>query len=297
MYTLNSRGNKMMTVKGRDCSIVVKTSYREMNVPYSEETIREAVSLLQEEAAIEGDGINRAIQRNNGVTGCIVTPLTIATTPLLLYLAMGSAGLPVFISETRNLYKYQLSLLPLEDTEFFDLIQDRGGERSLYEACRVQGFELRIEREQAIKLKLDITGERYPVVYPYTERAIPEKGERFFVENVNFRINEKDYENIYGLTLTTNKENGTKTELWIRRVLENGHDLSDIIDELTFTAQLLQEKYELRHYGTFRITVNQLVLTSDETQVNTTDTVIGPLRYYVAGTVRAEVFSSSEEAM
>jgi hypothetical protein len=39
---------------------------------------------------------------------------------------MGAAGNPVYISETRNLYQYRLSLLPMEDTDCFDLIQDRG---------------------------------------------------------------------------------------------------------------------------------------------------------------------------
>jgi hypothetical protein len=102
-----------MKVQGNDCSIVIKTQYRETDIPYSEETIREAVSLLQEEAAIEGDGISRAIRKSNGVTGCVVTPLTIGTAPFLLYLAMGSVGNPVFVSETRDLYQYQLNLLPL----------------------------------------------------------------------------------------------------------------------------------------------------------------------------------------
>jgi hypothetical protein len=129
-----------MKVQGCDCSIVIKTTHHEFDVPYSEETIREAVSLLHEEASIEGDGISKAIQKSSGVTGCIVTPLTIGAAPLLLYLAMGSAGLPVFVSETRDLYQYQLNLLPLEDTDCFDLIQDRGMERRLFEACRVKKF-------------------------------------------------------------------------------------------------------------------------------------------------------------
>ena len=155
-----------MKVQGCDCSIVIKTAYREMDVPYSEETLRGAVSLLQEEAPIEGDGICRAIRKRGGVTGCVVTPLTIETAPLLLYLAMGSAEVPVFVSETRDLYQYKLNLLPLEDTDCFDLVQDRGGERKLFESCRVMGFELRIEREQAIKIKIDIRGEYPSVIYP-----------------------------------------------------------------------------------------------------------------------------------
>jgi hypothetical protein len=98
-----------MTVQGRDCVIVIKTQYRETGIPYAEETIREAVSLLQEEAAIEGDGFCRAIRKSSGVTGCVVTPLTIGTAPLLLYLAMGSSGLPLYVSETQNIYLYKLS--------------------------------------------------------------------------------------------------------------------------------------------------------------------------------------------
>jgi hypothetical protein len=75
-----------MLVNDRDCLIVIKTRYREMGIPYAEETIREAVSLLKEEAAIEGDGSCRAIRKSGGVTGCVVTPLTIGTAPLLLYI-------------------------------------------------------------------------------------------------------------------------------------------------------------------------------------------------------------------
>ena len=292
-----------MKVQGCDCSIVIKTTHKETDIPYSEETIREAVSLLHEEASIEGDGTNRAIRKNSGVTGCVVTPLTIGTAPLLLYLAMGSAGLPVFVSETRNVYHYRLNLLPLEDTECFDLIQDRQGrnekvkgksERWLYEGCRVKGYELRVMRDEAIKLKLDICGERTPFVYPYTDTFVRESGERFCGENVTYQINGKEYNNIYGLTLTTKKDGGTRTELWIKRVLDNVSDLPQIIDDIIITAQLLRDKYEQRHFGMFRIFIKRLVLVSDETNVNSADTVIGPLRYYVAGTVSTEVFTSGE---
>jgi predicted RNA-binding protein len=34
--------------------------------------------------------------------------------------------------------------------------------------------------------------------------------------------------NIYGVTLLSQKENGTKTELWIRRALERGTDIPEI---------------------------------------------------------------------
>ena len=43
-----------MFVNGCDCSIVIKTSHLEKDIPFSDETIREAVSILHEEASIEG---------------------------------------------------------------------------------------------------------------------------------------------------------------------------------------------------------------------------------------------------
>jgi hypothetical protein len=286
-----------MKVQGGDCLIVVKTQYREMGIPYAEETIREAVSLLKEEAAIEGDGSRGAIKKSGGVTGCVVTPLTIGTVPLLLYLAMGSAGLPLYVSESRNLYRYKLDLLPVEGGSRFDLIQDRGGSRILYEGCAVTGFELRYNRGEAIHLKLDVKGECPPAIYPYTDQLKTETGERFMGNRVSYRINGTEYLNIYGLTLSTKKEGGTRTELRLKRSLEQGGNLPGIIDELTITAQLLRDKYEYRYFGMFRITLKRLVLVSDETAVDCADAVIGPLRYYVAGTVNAEVFTNSGETI
>jgi hypothetical protein len=66
---------------------------------------------------------------------------------------------------------------------------------------------------------------------------------------------------------------------------------------LIVTAQLQRDTYELRHYGAFRITLKRLVFISDETDINTADTVIGPLRFYAAGAVSTEVFTSGEEVI
>ena len=286
-----------MKVQGCDCSIVIKTAHRELDVPYSEETIREAVSLLQEEVSIEGNGVSKAIRKRGGVTGCVVTPLTIRTVEHLLYLAMGFAGNMEFVTGTRNLYRYCLKMLPMKDTEGFDLVQDRGGERRQFEGCRVKGFELRIEKEQAIKLKLEISSDIPPVVYPYQDYFARENGELFNGDNVKYRINGKEYVNIYGLTLSAKKEYGTRTEIWIKRILDTGSYIPEIIDEIVITAQLLRDKYENRHFGTFRITVKELVLASDETNINSSDTVIGPLRYYVAGTVSTDVFTFGDRGL
>ncbi|MDR0287341.1 MAG: hypothetical protein LBI03_06535 [Clostridiales bacterium] len=280
-----------MLVNGCDCSIVIKTAHKEFDVPYSDETLHEAVSFLQEEASIEGDGVCGGLRKTCGVIGCIVTPLTIGTAHLLLCLAMGACGNPALVSETRNLYQYRLDLLPTEDTEHFDLIQDRGGERKFYEGCNVQGFELRILRDEAIKLKLEICGVCAPRIYPYVDTFEREQGERFKGDCVSYRINGKDFSNIYGITLVSKKIGGTHTELWIKRVLQQGGDIPAIIDELIITAKLLRNEYEYRYFGTFRITVKRLVQTNDETEINAADNVVGPLRYYVAGGVSAEVFT------
>jgi hypothetical protein len=83
-----------MLVNGCDCLIVIKTQYHEMGVPYAEETIREAVSLLKEKAAIEGDGSCRAIRKSGGVTGCgyAFDPWDGSPSPLS---GNGKRGLPV----------------------------------------------------------------------------------------------------------------------------------------------------------------------------------------------------------
>jgi hypothetical protein len=286
-----------MTAQGRDCAIVIKTDYREMGIPYSEETIREAAAILKEEASIEGAGVCRGIRKSGGVTGCVVAPLTLGTAPLLLALAMGGAGTPEYVSETRNLYRYVLELLPAEDSARFDVVQERGGVRRVYGGCVTAGFELRIDREGAVKLKLDIRGERGPAIWPYQEMERAETGERFMGNQVRYWLNGVEYLNIYGLTIAARKQGGTRTEIRLHRVLKTGEDFPDTIDTLTVTAQLLRDKYEERNYGMFRLVLTGLALMADETDVDCADAVIGPLRYYCAGKTSAEMFTTTGETL
>jgi hypothetical protein len=284
-----------MLVNGYDCSIVIKTEHWEIDVPYSNETVREAVTLVQEEASIEGDGVCRGLRKTSGVTGCVVTPLTIGTAPLLLFLAMGGAENPAFVSETRNLYLYRFDLMPSEDTKHFDLVQDRKSGRRFFEGCRVQGFELRVMREEAIKLKLDIVSECPARAYPYTNTFEREAGERFKGDCVTYKVNGQGYRNIYGITFVSKKQGGTRNEIWIKREKNKGLDIPEVIEEMTITAQLLRDKHEYKYYGIFRITLKTLVLVSDETEINSVDAVIGPLRYYIAGSASIEVFNPTGE--
>jgi hypothetical protein len=284
----------MGNLQGRDCSIALKTANREAALLYSEETIREKMILLREEASVEGDGYCRALRVSGGVTGCVVTPLTLETAPLLFCLAMGGEEEPVYVSETRNLYSRRLRLLPTEDSIRFAVEQDRGGSRKRYEGCVVVGFELRALRGQAIKLKLDIRGEQASVARPDQDAVFLKREERFMGDRVVCRINGAEYRNIYGFTLTARKEGGTKTKLWIRRAVERGSDLPEFIEELTIGAELLRDEYECRRRGMFRLRLSRLALESDETTVDCADGVIGPLRYYCAGGVSAETFTNEK---
>jgi len=291
-----------MKVNGNECSIVIRTTNHEFYVPYAEETVREAVAFLTEETPIEGEGNYRAIQKKCGVTGCIVTPLTLKTIPYLFYIAFGSSEKPVFKSETRNIYGSLLKLLLLEDSDRFDVIQDRKTERRIFTNCRINGFEFRVEREQPVKLKLDICGENLAAPYLYTDKIENEIGERFDSNYVDYWINGKENHHIYGLTMLVKKDKGVKTEIWIRRAIEKElnqrfNDVPENIDELIISARLLNDKYEFRNYGMFRITLKKLVFVSDETNVNSSDAVVGSLRYYVFGEVTATVYTSGEKVL
>jgi hypothetical protein len=294
-----------MIVHGADCRLTILNADREIALPYSEETIREAVYVLAEEAGIEGDGNRRAIRRSAGVTGCVITPLTIGTAPLLWALALGEAGPPLFVSETRNLYKYTLRLTPLEDSPAFTLIRERGAERIQFEHCRVSGFELRINRETAgvmpgtVFLRLDINGDTPPEPYLLKTDSGLNPAERFKEPGVRYALNGVENKTIYGLTVTAAKKGGTKTEVRIHRILGQGigyreWGIGEDIKSLTVTARLFRDRYEWRTVGMFRLTFSNLLLMTDETSINTSGPVIGPLRYYCAGSVSAEVFTENE---
>jgi hypothetical protein len=289
-----------MFVHGSDCSIVIQTSHNVIDVPYSSETIREVVTMLYEEASIEGDGTIKGLQKYSGVTGCVVTLLTLHTAPILLCLTFGFSDNPVFVSGTRDMFQSRLRLVPYEDSEKFDLIQDRcsgNGERRLFEHCRVKSFELRIEREQNIKLKIDVDSDVAPRVYPYDDIFQREQGEQFHSDCVVYSIDASEYKNVYGVTIQCNKENGTKTEVWIKRVLEQENKLPEQIKKCIITAYLLRDTYEYGRYGTFKITMSNLVLISDETNIESSDAVMGMLRYHVNDSVSADVFTLGDSTL
>jgi len=284
-----------MMVNGCDCTIVIGTEHFETDIPFSDETVRGAVSLMERQASIEGDGVRRVSGRVVGTTGCLISPLTIDTAPLLLGLALGSVEKSVQLSVAGDFYRHFLCLAPMEDAELFDIVQDRGGgEKVFYEGCEVEGFELRLSRGDAVKLRLDICGVFEPRPYPYKDRTERKDGERFNGDNVVYNVNGKENSGIYGLIVSSKRKGSLRTELWIKRALNAGPDIPQLIDELCLTAKLVRDRYDKRYFGTFKIRFNNLVRVADETNVNSADAVIGPVRYYVSGAVSAEVFGSRE---
>jgi hypothetical protein len=99
------------------------------------------------------------------------------------------------------------------------------------------------------------------------------------------------------LTVSCDKTNGTKTEVSIHRALEDEFSFPAVIENLTVSAKLFRDKYEERELGRFEIKFENLKLISDYTEVNTADTVIGPLRYLVCGEITASVYNEGTEAL
>jgi hypothetical protein len=144
-------------------------------------------------------------------------------------------------------------------------------------------------------LRLDISGDTPPEPYlPETGGGVS-SAERFKENGMGYAVNGVEYNTIYGLTVTAAKRGGTKTEVRIHRIIRNGEAFSSVIESLTVTARLFRDCYERRRPGMFRLSFSKLLLMADETAVNSSGAVIGPLRYYAAGPVMAEVYSESNK--
>jgi hypothetical protein len=279
-------------VNGSDCGILIKTKYQAANLPYSEESVRDAVSILKN---WEGTFSERRV---NGVTGCVVTPLTIGTAPLLLGLAMGTAGKPAIVSDTKTLFRHTANLCNLRSAKKFDLIQDRGDRRVLFERCKVKRFELRIFRDEAIKLKIDLTSTNGGIeIGTEPHKRHEQNEERFNGNGVTYFVNGVAYKNIYGVTIRTWKDGGLCTEVRLHRILDDACSFPDIVENLDIEAKLFCNTYEGGGFGMFKLSLTRLVLMADETTVNSVGPVIGPLRYYVSGLVHCDVFTNDNSQL
>jgi hypothetical protein len=196
-----------------------------------------------------------------------------------------------YTSGTRNLYRQAFRLCAADEAARFYLHEQRGNEEKIYPECFCKGFELRIEREEAVKLHIDIGGD----IAAKTYIADPVKknisyAERFKESGVEYFINQRKYNSIYRFVLSCEKSNGCKTAVLVYRYLNTDSEPPGYIETLTLRANLFRDMYEPGQHGKFSITLSDLRLLSDETEVCAADAVIGGLRYSVCGAVSADVF-------
>jgi len=227
-------------------------------LPFSEETIREDYQPKKHNPPIEGNDRITAVEGTSGTTGCFVTSLNADTAPFLLALALGKP--------TR-----------------FDIYQIRGTEKRNYPDCWVNGYELRIGREQDIKLRLDVKGVEAPKPAIWNMEANPSMGKRFHGGDTEYIVDGLRRENIYGITLSTTMTEGVGTLIWIHRSMTVGEAFLRSLATLKVIASIPG------FGGWFRLHIENMMPVSDETRVDCADAVIGPIRYWVNGTISFEV--------
>jgi hypothetical protein len=279
-------------VNGRDYTVRLGMGGMEAAVPFLSETLREKVCFSGEHAPVEGDGRCGGLTEKAGTTGGLTAFLTLESAPPLLGAAFGKQAEWLYVSGTRNLYTRELGLCAADDSERFYLCRQRGTEETVYGDCYCGGFELRIERNGAVKPHMDIDGDT--VAETYTAEPVIKKAantERFKERGIEYFIDGEKYNSVYRFVLSCDKSNGCKTEAVIYRYPNMDSGLPGYIGSLTLQANMFRDIYEERRHGKFSITVTGLRLLSDGTEVCSADTVIGGLRYVVTGVSFAEVFS------
>jgi hypothetical protein len=289
-------------VHGNEVLLRMIVGDADVEVPFSGSTLRDKYDVWTYEAAIEGDGLCRALTEKAGATGGFTTPLTLGTAPAVLEAMFGKSKESSFVSGTRDLYVTHSDLCAADTSERFSLIEEWGNTNKVYPDCVCTAFELRIHRGEAVRAHLDIdsdskSNEQRAESKEKTGNALQVgSGERFKEYGVSYLIDGKYYNNIYASTLSVKKAGGCKTELFLNRVLLN-EDLPERINSITIRARLFRDKYEEREYGRFIICLNDLRLIANETAVNTADAVIGQLRYVVSGFVSVETYRRGNEIL
>ncbi|MDR0908211.1 MAG: hypothetical protein LBM77_00440 [Spirochaetaceae bacterium] len=303
-------------MNGENCTITIKTKYISASVPYSEESIREAVSIIRD--TDEATGKTSFTRQVDGVAGCVIAPLTVGNAPLLLALAFGREQKASVVSAGSTtgkgdiLYHHSLVMKSLKKSPTFDLIQDRGCEKRSYEGCSVWDFEIQslyLRRKifgvvnvhnsgndddiQHITLKIEMRGGNNPVVIGsdkvFSTGSTTVNDPLFNDAGIRYEVNGVEVSGIYGFSIKTRRDGKPKVFVRLHRILGKT-ELPDIIENLTITAQVFKGGVS----GIFKINLERLLLVADETIVNTADKVIGPLRYFVVGNISADVYSGYE---
>jgi hypothetical protein len=186
----------------------------------------------------------------------------------------------------------------LKKSPGFDLIQERGNGRKVYEGWSVWDFELRCIRSRyaegyaPIRLKLELRGGKVTegVSLPAFSDKEKSPGDApdilYSVNGLRYEIDGTETGGIYGFSIKTRRDGTPKVFVRLHRILGQ-NELPPVIEKLIITARVRKGG----EFGLFKIHLEKLLLAADETTVNSADKVIGPLRYYAAGSITADVFS------
>lgn len=276
---------------GRDVSLTLEIGGRLCAIPYTGKSIREKIAAFSLEAPLEGDGICSAITERRGTTGGFTTLLTLESVPPLFAALFGRTAGRSYLSGTRDLYRTEHALCAFESAAEFSVIERYGRKERRYPVCKCAGFEFRFHRGEALRVHLDIDGDipAQEVIHAESAKSVLYESEYFSEAGVTYEIDGVEYKNIYGLTITGHKSGGCKTFARLHRALGDD-EIPAKINTLTVTARLFRDCCEAGRRGLFRLRLSNLLLSADETVVNTADTVIGPLFYIASGDVAAESF-------
>jgi hypothetical protein len=278
-------------VNGRDYTVWLGTGNAETAIPFLSATLREKIFFSEEYPPIEGEGRRGGITERAGTEGGFTTALTLESAPALLGAAFGLDKHTLYVSGTRDLYNHSFTLCASDEAMRFFLHEQRGTEEKVYGGCCCKAFELRIERDEAVKLHIDIDGDT--AAETYTADPVQKKfadTERFKERGVEYFIDGKNYNSVYRFVMSCDKKNGCRTEVLIYRYLNIDYAPPEYIEALIIRANLFRDKYEENQHGKFSITMTGLRLLSDDTEVCAADAVIGGLRYSVGGVAFANVF-------
>ncbi|GHU40840.1 hypothetical protein FACS1894190_08220 [Spirochaetia bacterium] len=285
-------------IQGGDFLLRLITEKFDVDIPFSGKTLREKLNVMRETAAIEGVGLCGAVVEKCGTTGGVTTLLTISNAPALFAVMFGKYTGYEFVSETLNLYKHFIQLVPLHKSPRFELVEKYCSHQNTFLSCIVKSFELRFHCDETIKVHLDIDGDVKTQTIPIINEIVKRERTEYFSEiGTSYKVDDVNRNSIYGLVVRCDKTNGTKTEIAIHRYLQDEFSFPAVIENFTITSRLFRDGYETYHHGLFSLTFTNHKLINDNTEVCTADTVIGPLRYLVCGNTQATVYNESTEAL
>ena len=128
-------------------------------LPFTEETLRLQPVAEDREPLLGVAAPAYEKLRRAATTGCVVTRVGRASLPSLLRVCFGEAAAPVHVAETRGMFSTAFQLAEeVDGFPSFDVVVDRGVEKLRYPEVRSRGFELRGVLDEALYLRVDVSG-------------------------------------------------------------------------------------------------------------------------------------------